>query len=389
MKLRFAHQLRAIAALAVVINHYWGIFFIPVVRSIIGMPANFVPVQPEYTRHVLSPGPGGFLYGVFGVGVFFLISGLVIPISLRNVSTGKFLIRRFFRIYPVYWFCLLISILMYFICAWYWSTPLSDRMSWAFLSKNISLLHSAAGISSLDFVCWTLAVEVKFYLVIALIFLIGKNAHQVIMLSLGFLVLCCVGAYFATHGLNQESSFSYLISDMKYMTFMFLGCVFYYFLYSEIGLGSALGYGAIIYALFVTISSLYEKEIFGALAKNYTYALILFSICYLLRNRFRDSKILDFLADISFPLYLVHSMIGYVIMPILIDQGIPYTFAWVISLGLTLLVAFLVHKFVETPVNDFGKKVSNLRETWSAKRAVEKDLRDPDKVTLFERAKPD
>ena len=121
---------------------------------------------------------------------------------------------------------------------------------------------------------------------------------------------------------------------------------------------------------------------------TYAYALILFSACYLLRNRFRDSRVLDFLADISFPLYLIHSMIGYVTMPILIDQGIPYTFAWVISLGLTLLVAFLVHKFVETPVNDFGKRVSNLRETWFTKRSPEKDPRDPDKVTLIESGRP-
>ena len=384
MKLIFAHQLRAIAALSVVIYHYWGIFFVPIVRSIIGTPASFVPVQPDYARHVLSPSPGGFFSGVFGVAVFFLISGLVIPISLRNISTGKFLIRRFFRIYPVYWFCLLISILMYFICSWYWSTPLSDRISLPYMMRNLALLHSATGIASLDFVCWSLAVEVKFYVVIALIFLVGKNAHQVIALSLGFLAACCIAAYFAAHSLNQESFFAYMMSDMKYMSFMFLGCLFYFVLYNEISAGAALGYGAIIYALFVTISSFYEKEFFGALAKNYTYALILFSACYLLRSRFRDNKVLDFLADISFPLYLVHSMIGYVTMPILINEGIPYTYAWMISLGLTLLIAFLVHKFVEIPVNNLGKKVSNLKEKWSAKRTVAKDLSDPDKVTLME-----
>ncbi|HEV7776841.1 MAG TPA: acyltransferase [Luteibacter sp.] len=371
MKLVFAHQLRAIAALSVVVYHYWGIFFVPIVRSIIGTPASFVPMQPDYTRHVLSPAAGGFYYGVFGVAVFFLISGLVIPISLRNLTTGKFLVRRFFRIYPVYWFCLLISIGMYAICSWYWSTPMSDRISWPYVMKNLALLHSATGIASLDFVCWSLAVEVKFYAVIALIFLIGRNAHQVIALSLGFLAVCCLAAYVATHSANQESFFAYMMSDMKYMSFMFLGCLFYYVLYKEISAGAALGYGAIIYVLFVTISSFYEKEFFGALAKNYTYALLLFSACYLLRSRFRDNKVLDFLADISFPLYLVHSMIGYVAMPILIDKGVPYTFAWMISLGLALLVAFLVHKCVELPVNDFGKTVSNLRAKWSAKHAVD------------------
>ena len=205
MKLRFAHQLRAIAALSVVINHYWGIFFSPVVRAVIGTPASFVPLKPAYTAHVLSPARGGFLYGAFGVAVFFLISGFVIPISLRNISTGQFLVRRFFRIYPVYWFCLLINVAMYFVCSWYWSTPLSDRISMPFLARNLPLVHSAAGLPSLDFVSWSLAVELKFYLVFALVSLVGKNAHQVMVSSIGFLALGCVVAFFSTHGLNSES----------------------------------------------------------------------------------------------------------------------------------------------------------------------------------------
>lgn len=359
MKLRFAHQLRAIAALSVVIYHYGGIFFSPVVRSIIGVPASFVPTQPGYIRHVLAPPSGQFFYGVFGVGVFFLISGLVIPISLRNLSTGTFLLRRFFRIYPVYWFCLAISVAMYFVCSWYWSTPLSDRISGPFLLRNLSLLHSAAGIASLDFVCWSLAVEIKFYLIVALIFLIGRRTHRVIGLSMACVALGCVAAYITTHGQNPASWFSYLVSDMKYLSFMLLGCLFYYALYNDISTTAALVYGAIIYALFVTTNAFYENEFLGPLVKNYSYALMLFWACYLLRDRFKANRILDFLADVSFPLYLIHSMIGYVTMPILIDQGMPYTFAWISSLGVTLIVAFLVHSYVEVPVNAWGKNISN------------------------------
>lgn len=363
MKLRFAHQLRAVAALSVVINHYWGIFFSPVVRAVIGVPASFVPLKPAYTQHVLSPGWGGFLYGAFGVAVFFLISGFVIPISLRNISTGQFLTRRFFRIYPVYWFCLLISIAMYVICSWYWSTPLSDRISMTFLVKNIPLVHSAAGLPSLDFVSWSLAVEIKFYVLFALVSWIGKSAHQVLQLFISFMALCCVAAFFSTHGLNSPSLISYAVSDMKFIAFMFLGCLFYYVLYRELSTRVALGYAVVIYALFVTINSFYEPGLFGALTKNYTYALVLFSLCYLLRARFKKNRILDFLADISFPLYLVHSMIGYVSMPILISKGMSFTFAWMISLGVTVIVAFLVHRYVEIPVNDFGKRLSSPRES--------------------------
>lgn len=367
MKVRFAHQLRAMAALSVVINHYWGIFFSPGVRALIGTPASFVPLKPAYTQHVLSPAWGGFFYGVFGVAVFFLISGLVIPISLRNISTGQFLTRRFFRIYPVYWFCLLISLALYFICSWYWLTPLSDRISISFLASNIPLVHSAAGLPSLDFVSWSLAVEIKFYVVFALISMLGKSAHQVMLLSIGLMTLCCAVAFCATHGMNVPSPVSYAVSDMKFITFMFLGCLFYYVLYRELSAKVALGYGVIIYSLFVTINAFYSSGLFGALTRNYTYALTLFSLCYLLRGRFKENRVIDFLADISFPLYLVHSMIGYVAMPILISKGMTFTFAWMISLGLTILVAFLVHRYVEIPANNFGKKLSSPKQSGAAK----------------------
>jgi peptidoglycan/LPS O-acetylase OafA/YrhL len=360
MKVKFAHQLRAIAALSVVIYHYWGIFFSPAVRTIIGMPASFAPAKPVYAQHAMAAGQGGLLYGVFGVGVFFLISGFVIPISLRNISTGAFLVRRFFRIYPVYWLCLLISLCMYLICSWYWHTPLSDRTSLKYLLQTLPLLHSVTGIASLDFVCWSLAVEVKFYVVFALVFLAGRNAHKVLALSVGFLTLCCAAAYLAQHDPNPQSMLSLLASDMKFITFMFLGCLFYYVLYDELTVEAALGYGTIIYVLFLTTTASYEGSIAGPLARNYTYALVLFSVCYVLRERFRDNRVLDFVADISFPLYLLHSTIGYVLMSILIDRGASFTLAWVISLGLVLLVAFGVHKYVENPVNAFGKKVSNL-----------------------------
>jgi peptidoglycan/LPS O-acetylase OafA/YrhL len=358
MKIVFAHQLRALAALSVVVNHYWGIFFVPAIRAIVSVPATFVPAQPGYTRHVLAPGAGGFLYGAFGVAVFFLISGFVIPISLRNLSTGQFLIRRFFRIYPVYWICLLISLAMYAASAWYWSTPLSERVSWSYLASNLALLHSASGIPSLDFVCWSLAVEVKFYLVFAVIFLVGKNAHQVVSICIGFLALCCAATYVTTHGNDPASFVAYLVSDMKYMSFMFLGCLFYYLLYGEIDTRSALGYGLLIFGSFVAIGSIHERELFGPLVRNYSYALTVFSVCYLLRHRFRRNTILDFLADISFPLYLVHSTIGYVAMPILIDRGMPYTLAWMTCLGSATIVACLVHTYVELPANAFGKRVS-------------------------------
>jgi peptidoglycan/LPS O-acetylase OafA/YrhL len=50
-------------------------------------------------------------------------------------------------------------------------------------------------------------------------------------------------------------------------------------------------------------------------------------------------------------------MIGYVVMPILMVRGIPYTLAWPIGLALSVVVACVVHNCVEIPVNALGKRI--------------------------------
>ena len=71
---------RGIAALLVVLDHSILILWNPPPESFIRSAAIFI--------------------GSFAVGVFFLLSGFVIPFNL-NLTTKTFLLRRFLRVYPV------------------------------------------------------------------------------------------------------------------------------------------------------------------------------------------------------------------------------------------------------------------------------------------------
>ena len=79
-RLAFLDMLRGIAALSVVLAH---------IITTVAPAAN--PIQ------VID-------FGRFGVQVFFLCSGFIIPVSLQNSqSLKRFWLRRFFRLYPLYW----------------------------------------------------------------------------------------------------------------------------------------------------------------------------------------------------------------------------------------------------------------------------------------------
>ena len=97
-RLIFANQSRGLAALSVVGSHWVGVYF--------GSPDSVAAA----TATPLETGPVPALFGVFaqpwfnfspfGVALFFLISGLVIPISLDNHNRAGFTLARALRIFP-------------------------------------------------------------------------------------------------------------------------------------------------------------------------------------------------------------------------------------------------------------------------------------------------
>ena len=55
-----------------------------------------------------------FNAGRFGVALFFLISGFVIPFSFKEPRPLlRFALSRFFRLYPAYWLSLMLALLIF------------------------------------------------------------------------------------------------------------------------------------------------------------------------------------------------------------------------------------------------------------------------------------
>jgi len=121
--------------------------------------------------------------GQLGVMIFFAISGFVIPSSLRGARwTGvrHFAIRRFWRLYPPFWVTLL---LMYFggeggrsLFMWFsGATMVPEYFGSGFLSPHF----------------WTLQVEVVFYIVLSVLFLLlGRLSGNILLITY---LLCAIG----------------------------------------------------------------------------------------------------------------------------------------------------------------------------------------------------
>lgn len=101
-------------------------------------------------------------FGVFGVFLFFLISGIVIPASIRRGKTtaGHFLIKRFYRIYPLYLGSLGLAFAIY-------STPITAIMA------NLTFFPKLLGHTEALGVYWSLQVEVIYYFLVAALIATG------------------------------------------------------------------------------------------------------------------------------------------------------------------------------------------------------------------------
>lgn len=63
-----------------------------------------------------------------------------------------------------------------------------------------------------------------------------------------------------------------------------------------------------------------------------------------------------FLANISYSLYVIHPIAGYVTMRLLTAAGLPYLAAFAIALAFVIGIASAMHVYVEAPTIALGKR---------------------------------
>jgi peptidoglycan/LPS O-acetylase OafA/YrhL len=359
-RIGFANQLRGVAAASVAVSHLIGVFW--AMRVIIGN-ASFTPPQggPNPPVFALASQPW-FNFGPFGVGLFFLISGLVIPISLEKHTRGNFLVARALRIYPTYVAALLIEVAVLYANAHYWGRPFGYT-SWTILS-NCLLIQDLVGQPSIDLVNWTLCVELRFYLVMALVAGAVLRGNVAVLLgialaALGVNVAMATGVL-GPH-LHDPAPLALGISMASlFLVFMLIGVLFNYHLRGRLGTAALALWIAVLGTIFVLCwrESVLVSQ-FPFVTWNYGYALALFAGLYAVRRWVPDNRVLDALAAISFPFYLVHSMVGYSILKLLmLSWGWGYPAALAVAVVGVVLLAAGLHAVVEMPTMQMGRTLT-------------------------------
>ena len=185
-RLAWLDALRGIAALAVVFDHL-SQYLLGGVRW--------------HVYHWLDAGE----YGVF---VFFIVSGYIVPASLeRKGSVRTFWVSRVFRLYPMYLVAIGLAILLWAVGRGSLHGAAADPETFA-LSSLLMMSNVLAG-TNLPNVVWSLSYEMIFYLLLTALFIAGVHKRS------GWYAVTFGVAAVALGGLLPQQYFSHHLSSPR------------------------------------------------------------------------------------------------------------------------------------------------------------------------------
>ena len=348
--------MRGLAALSVLLFHYCTRF-------------------DELYHHAQRPLVGWSL-GSFGMQFFFMISGFVIFMTLERTQRKlDFVVSRVSRLYPVYWAAIAVTTAL----VWTFGLPglevgLNDTLA------SATMVQSMLGFKSVDGVYWSLLVELKFYVAMFLVFAGGMLPR------IRWLMLAWVPLAFVVNHLYQYSPYGHaiaikalhglLISDWIHL--FALGVVMYHrkmagrFQYVDLALIGLCLANEYQHRL-IHMSDPIEGARAVSLISPAGSALLVAALCgvfYLLAAgwlKWLHIRPLLFLGAISYPLYLVHQNIGFVVLRSIERAGINVNLGILIATIVAILLAATLHYAVEMPAM---RAIRNRYKSWSRARPV-------------------
>ncbi|EPN1620150.1 acyltransferase family protein [Cronobacter dublinensis] len=368
-KYLFAQYLRGLAALSVMFAHYGTSFFNAntLISTLVNIPQVEDRSYPWLVQLVPVDFPG--FMAVFGVAIFFMISGFVIPMSIERYNIATFFSKRFFRLFPTYAFVFTLNII---IAALGFAIYHGKGVEYVYNSEDIigsyfiGLNTFISGTRWLDLVAWTLGVEILFYVIAGIYmnisFAIRKvkevNLYDVIILSaiLDVAALKISKYYDFINAAFPYINLGSLIKALYLISFMLLGTTFFLHARRRIGLKALTGAITVQYFSFVYVNMhIHPSGFYVSIVPIFSWfaiTILAFALCYALNDKIKENKFAGLMADISYPLYLCHSYIGYFTMGVIISLGIlPRSVVVFLPFPVAIGAAYLIHKYVEMPTH--------------------------------------
>lgn len=309
--------------------------------------------------------------GMFGVDIFFIISGFIIAYMV-NQTTKQFIIKRIIRVSPLYFLATFLTMALALIQpGWFNHVVISTEALVKSLLYIPYQIKSSGPILSLG---WTLNNEMFFYGVMFLCILIFRKKEYLVPACAGLLVLFLI----VLHSFNKDtiSAYSHILRFYRngLLPEFIYGLVLYYFWdyykNNRIKFANSLMVAAGLFA-FIVMIYLDLNESLLWLPRNIRYGIpsLLFVNAFLvLESRInKKNSIIKTglkLGDASYAMYLFHPFVIYFLSRVVYPKLVGPSKLLFVELGelifaiiLVALVSVLIYEFVDKPSNSFFKKL--------------------------------
>lgn len=299
-----------------------------------------------------------FKYGCMFVSTFFILSGFLIVRTLeKEKSWFKFILSRFVRLWPTF----VIAMTFTSITLYFGGLVFADRVpTIKQYILNLTMFPGYIGSSPIDGAYWTLPVEIIFYGIIsATILLKSKNKIKFMCILWSLTSLIVNTLSLTTNSIALRVLKTILITEFSQL---FITGIILFILYKEKNWKDKSMYICLAICLVNQYMSLgMEYTVF------YIIEVIVFVITVVLRKvnipNWLNNKAVKFIAKISYPLYLIHQMIGYVIINKLQSLGMVSELYILIPITISVIISYLLNRYIEIPIISKYKLWNNKNKT--------------------------
>jgi peptidoglycan/LPS O-acetylase OafA/YrhL len=293
--------------------------------------------------------------GHFGVELFFIISGFVILMTIERKKTVlDFAISRAARLMPAFLASLVLATTLLIL----WPMPPLDTPTLRQFLANLTMAPSLFGEADIDPPYWTLTYELVFYAFMALILRFGL-LRSIEWFGLLGLAVGCVFIATVDVSLHRRSA---IVLMVGYSNFFLIGICLYR-IYARAA--RPITYVALVCAIAVTALGGGERAFY---APGYTYLPLTVAFAVIVwfaaskHGKWLASPPMVFLGRISYPLYLVHVVLGYQIIRLGVEQGWSTIGGVIAAAIVSLAVAILLHYLVEVPGERWTRTLFTLKK---------------------------
>jgi peptidoglycan/LPS O-acetylase OafA/YrhL len=287
--------------------------------------------------------------GGAGVIVFFLISGYIITLVLKTEDTKTFLVKRVFRIYPLYIFAVLLESFL---------DNLLNQSPYPSLSILVPRLllvgdffNTPYALSNVE---WTLRIEVLFYVIMA-VFKASGLMNQPRKLPLVYCITVILLQFSGPFPSPPGWSHGYVT---LFFPFLFMGSCIYLMEIKDISRALAISCMSYIF-----LSYLYLAPFLSPVGKDSHFAVFAFSlflVIWLIRLNLKSFFLVVFFSELTYSVYLFHNWLWPYLELLVKNYSLIISYQRLQILFLLLMFCYFLYLTIERYGIFLGKKILEL-----------------------------